>query len=178
MEKRKVNSLQELSPSYDLIVNCSGLGAKTLVHDGGVYPIRGQVLKVEAPWLKHFIRDADGKTYMYPGVHSVTIGGTRQQDDWRLTPDGDDTKGILERCGELEPSLRKAKVLSTWVGLRPGRKNPRVEREVVQLQGRKVPVVHNYGHGGWGVTLAWGTAQDALGLVRECVSEMSLQAKL
>lgn len=178
LEKRKVNSLQELSPSYDLIVNCSGLGSKALVHDSDVYPVRGQVLKVEAPWLKHFVRDADGKTYIYPGIHSVTIGGTRQQDDWRLIADQGDTKGILERCSKLEPSLSKAKVLSTWVGLRPGRKNPRVEREVVQLQGQKVPVIHNYGHGGWGVTLAWGTAQDALGLVRQCVSEMRLQAKL
>ncbi|CAJ1073325.1 D-aspartate oxidase [Xyrichtys novacula] len=178
VEKRKVNSLQELSSSYDLIVNCSGLGSKTLVDDGDVYPVRGQVLKVEAPWLQHFIRDGDGKTYIYPGIHSVTIGGTRQQDDWRLNVDPGDTKGILERCGRLEPSLSKAKVLSKWVGLRPGRKNPRVEREVVQLQGRRVPVVHNYGHGGWGVTLAWGTARDALGLVRQCLHDMPLQAKL
>ncbi|KAM6968517.1 D-aspartate oxidase [Tautogolabrus adspersus] len=178
VEKRKVNSLQELSNSYDIIVNCSGLGAKTLVGDSEVYPVRGQVLKVEAPWLKHFIRDGDGKTYIFPGIHSVTIGGTRQEDDWRLNVDEGDTQGILERCSQLEPSLRKAKVLSEWVGLRPGRKHPRVEREVVHLQGRSVPVVHNYGHGGWGVTLAWGTAQDALGLVSQCLHEMKLQAKL
>ncbi|XP_060919876.1 D-aspartate oxidase [Labrus mixtus] len=178
VEKRKVNSLQELSNSYDIIVNCSGLGSKTLVGDSEVYPVRGQVLKVEAPWLKHFIRDGDGKTYIYPGIHSVTIGGTRQEDDWRLEVDEGDTQGILERCSQLEPSLSKAKVVSEWVGLRPSRKYPRVEREVVRLQGRSVPVVHNYGHGAWGVTLAWGTGQDALGLVRQCLHEMKLQAKL
>ncbi|XP_034531404.1 D-aspartate oxidase [Notolabrus celidotus] len=177
VEKRKVNSLQELS-NYDLIVNCSGLGSKTLVHDSNIYPVRGQVLSMEAPWLNHFIRDGDGKTYIYPGIHSVTIGGTRQQDDWSLNIDEEDTKSILERCSKLEPSLSKAKVLKKWVGLRPSRKNVRVEREVVQLQGRKVPVVHNYGHGAWGVTFAWGTAQDALGLVKQCLSEMPLQAKL
>ncbi|XP_054469924.1 D-aspartate oxidase [Anoplopoma fimbria] len=178
VEQRKVNSLQELSSSYDIIVNCSGLGSKLLAGDNQVHPVRGQVLKVEAPWLHHFIRDGDGKTYIYPGIRCVTIGGTRQEGDWRLQVDGGDTRGILERCSALEPSISKAKVLSEWVGLRPSRRNPRVEREVVQLQGRRVPVVHNYGHGSWGVTLAWGTALDALGLVRQCLHEMPLQAKL
>ncbi|XP_076013620.1 D-aspartate oxidase [Genypterus blacodes] len=178
VEQRKVFTLQEFSKSYDIIVNCSGLGSKQLVGDSDAYPVRGQVLKVEAPWLQHFIRDGDGQTYIYPGVHSVTIGGTRQAGDWRLNVDEADTKSILERCGKLEPSLSKAKVLSQWVGLRPGRRNLRLEREMVELQGRRVPVVHNYGHGGWGVTLAWGTALDALGLVRQCLHEMPPPAKL
>lgn len=177
MEKRKVTSLQELS-HFDIIVNCSGLGSRALVGDTQVYPMRGQVLKVEAPWLKHFIRDGDGQTYIYPGIHSVTLGGTRQEEDWRLQVDRGEAESILERCSRLEPSLRKAKVLSEWVGLRPGRRNLRVEREVVLLQGRQVPVVHNYGHGGFGVTLAWGTALDAVGLVKHCLNEMPLQAKL
>ncbi|XP_072221426.1 D-aspartate oxidase [Leuresthes tenuis] len=178
VEQRKVHSLQELSTNFDLIVNCSGLGSKTLVGDAEVYPVRGQVLKVEAPWLQHFIRDGDGKTYIYPGIHSVTVGGTRQDGDWRLQVDQGDSKSILERCSRLEPSLSRAKVLGEWVGLRPSRRNPRVERETVQLQGRRLPVVHNYGHGGWGVTLAWGTAVDALGLVKQCLQEMPPRAKL
>lgn len=149
-----------------------------LVGDPDVYSVRGQILNVEAPWLQHFIRDGDGKTYIYPGVHGVTIGGTRQEGDWRLHVDEGDTKSILERCKKLEPSVSKAKVLSQWVGLRPSRRNPRVEREMVVLQGHRVPVVHNYGHGGWGVTLAWGTALDALGLVRQCLHEMPPPAKL
>nr|XP_040056211.1 D-aspartate oxidase isoform X1 [Gasterosteus aculeatus aculeatus] len=178
VEQRKVNSLQELSNAYDVIVNCSGLGSKQLAGDDEVHPVRGQVLKVEAPWLKHFIRDGDGKTYIYPGIHSVTIGGTRQEGDWRLHVDEGEAKSIVERCGALEPSVSRARVLSEWVGLRPGRRNPRVEREVAQLRGRRVPVVHNYGHGGWGVTLAWGTALDALGLVRMCLHKMPQRAKL
>ncbi|KAM8833540.1 D-aspartate oxidase [Synchiropus picturatus] len=177
VQQRKVNRLEELS-GYDIIINCSGLGARTLVGDTTVYPVRGQVLKLEAPWLKHFIRAGDGMTYIYPGIHHVTVGGTRQQDDWRLEVDDGDTQSILQRCSQLVPSIGKAKVLGQWVGLRPSRRNPRVEREVVQLGGRRVPVVHNYGHGGWGVTLAWGTALDALGLVRQVLHELPLQAKL
>lgn len=178
VQQRKVNSLEELSDSYDIIVNCSGLGSKTLVGDTQMYPVRGQIIKMEAPWLQHFTRDGDGKTYIYPGIHSVTVGGTRQEGDWQLQVDKGDTESILERCIRLEPSLSKAKVLSEWVGLRPGRRNLRVEWELVQLQGRRVPVIHNYGHGGCGVTLAWGTALDAAGLVRQCLQEMPLQSKL
>lgn len=178
VQQRKVNSLHDLSDSYDLIINCSGLGSRTLTDDPQVYPVRGQVLKVEAPWLQHFIRDGDGKTYIYPGIYGVTVGGTRQEDDWRLEVDDGDTRSILERCSGLEPSVSRARVLSKWVGLRPSRRNPRLERELVQLRGRKVPVVHNYGHGGWGVTLAWGSALDALGLVRQCLHEMPPKAKL
>lgn len=178
VEQRKISSLQELSHSYDIIVNCSGLGSKTLVNDNKMYPVRGQVLKMEAPWLKHFIRDGDGKTYIFPGIHSTTVGGTRQEEDWRLQVDIGDREGILTRVMRLEPSLCKAKILNEWVGLRPGRKNPRVEREQMQLQGHSVPVVHNYGHGGLGVGLAWGTALDALELVRQCLHDVPQQAKL
>ncbi|KAL0969790.1 hypothetical protein UPYG_G00232330 [Umbra pygmaea] len=177
--KRKVVNLQELSiQGYDIIVNCSGLGAKTLVEDSQVHPVRGQVLKVQAPWLQHFIRDGDGQSYIYPGIHHVTLGGTRQADDWRLEPDEGDSQGILERCIRLEPSLSRARVLGVSVGLRPSRKNVRVEKEQLFLGSRLVHVVHNYGHGGWGVTLSWGTALDALGLVRTCLFERPPRARL
>lgn len=154
------------------------MGAKELVGDTGVYPIRGQVLKMDAPWLKNFIRVGDATTYIYPGIHSVTVGGTAQQGDWHLQVDAGDREGILERCRRLEPSISKARVVSEWVGLRPGRKNLRLEKELVQTHGRLVPVIHNYGHGSWGVSLAWGTAVDATQLVRQCLHQTPLRAKL
>lgn len=132
VEQRRVSSLDELS-GFDLIVNCSGLGSIALANDPSVYPVRGQVVKVHAPWIQHFIRDGDGgKTYIYPGLDSVTVGGTRQEHDWRLELDEQDTLGIVERCRKLEPSLEHAKVLRKWVGLRPGRKSPRVEKDVLK----------------------------------------------
>ncbi|XP_054651529.1 D-aspartate oxidase [Dunckerocampus dactyliophorus] len=179
MEQKKVSSLQELGRHYDVIVNCSGLGSRAVAGDGQVYPIRGQVLRAEAPWLEHFIRDSDGNTYIYPGAQYVTLGGTRQVGDERLQVDRRDSESILERCTLLEPSLRRAWLVGEWVGLRPGRRNPRVEREVLEVNGHgRVHVVHNYGHGGWGVSVAWGTAVDTMRLVRKCLQELSLPAKL
>ncbi|KAM9787873.1 D-aspartate oxidase isoform X1 [Syngnathus typhle] len=177
VEQKKVSSLEELSPDYDVIVNCSGLGSKDLVADNEVYPVRGQILKMDAPWLHHFIRLEKGTTYIYPGSRYVTLGGTRQEGDWRLGVDPGDSESILKRCTQLEPSLRGGKVLGGWVGFRPSRRNPRVEREVPRLGGG-AHVVHNYGHGGFGVALAWGTAIDATGMVRSCLQERYPHAKL
>lgn len=108
----------------------------------------------------------------------VTLGGTRQIGDWRLETDAEESEGIMERCCLLEPSLRGAVCQGVKVGLRPGRRNLRLERELLHLQGRWVPVVHNYGHGGWGITLSWGTALDALQLVQQCLNEHPPPAKL
>lgn len=174
----KVTDLYKLALNYDAIINCSGVSSRFLVKDEEVYPVRGQILKVNAPWLKNFIRDGDGKTYIFPGMSYVTIGGTRQVGDWRMEVDKEDSEGILERCGRLEPSLRAAQVTEEWVGLRPGRANLRVEREYLQVRGRQVPLVHNYGHGGCGVTLSWGTALDALDLLRQSLFEKPPLARL
>lgn len=47
VEKRKIRTLDELAEEgYDLIINCSGLGARELVADKTMTPIRGQVYRV------------------------------------------------------------------------------------------------------------------------------------
>ncbi|XP_063040307.1 D-aspartate oxidase isoform X2 [Engraulis encrasicolus] len=179
IQQGKVSDLHHLADTYDVIVNCSGLGALSLAGDTAVYPVRGQILKFHAPWVKNFIRDGDGLTYIYPGVNSLTLGGTRQAGNWSLEVSAADREGILERCFRLDPSLRSGQVVGEWVGLRPSRENPRLEVEQLRTAGgREVPVVHNYGHGGWGVTLAWGAALDALGLVRQALYRHPPRARL
>ena len=60
-----------------------------------------------------------------------------------------------------KPLISATREVRTVVGLRPYReKGFRVEREHI---GSKT-VVHNYGHGGAGLTLSWGTAKLALDL--------------
>ena len=62
------------------------------------------------------------------------------------------------------PPLRidESRLLRTTVGLRPYRPDGFVVRS--ERIGEKV-VVHDYGHGGSGMTLCWGTAQMAIDLV-------------
>ena len=60
---------QELT-GYDLVVNCTGLGARTLFRDTSMYPIRGHVIRVHAPWIKS-IYFMDEQTYVIPNLHTV-----------------------------------------------------------------------------------------------------------
>ncbi|XP_033368729.1 D-aspartate oxidase isoform X1 [Parus major] len=181
MYTRKVADLWELHSEYDIVVNCAGIGAHQLVGDKQLFPVRGQVLKVHAPWVKHFIRDGDGLTYIYPGIHRVTLGGTREEGSWSLSPDDGTTRDIFDRCCSLEPSLHGAQDIQVKVGLRPSRQCVRVQREVLSQGGVKLPVVHNYGHGAGGFSVHRGTANEAAHLVEECISALqgsSLRAKL
>lgn len=60
------------------------------------------------------------------------------------------------------PRLAQSDILRFVAGIRPKRRGgARIEREQI---GNKT-VVHNYGHGGWGVTLSWGSAEEAVRLV-------------
>lgn len=178
---RKVTDLWELHSEYDIVVNCAGIGARQLVGDQQLFPIRGQVLKVHAPWVKNFIRDGDGLTYIYPGIDSVTLGGTREKESWRLSPDPGTTKDIFDRCCSLEPSLQRARDIRVKVGLRPSRSSVRLQREVLSQGGAKLLVVHNYGHGSGGFSVHRGTAEEAAHLVGECIAALqgsSSRAKL
>jgi D-amino-acid oxidase len=147
-----------------VLVNCSGTGARELVPDPGVVAYRGQVVVVANPGLREFFvgaGDGDDLTYFFPHGDRVVLGGTEQAGNWSLEPDRGTAEAIVARCAAVEPRLGAAPVLSHRVGLRPFRPAVRLEREDT---GSGPVIVHNYGHGGSGVTLAWGCAQDAAAL--------------
>ncbi|EFJ40484.1 hypothetical protein VOLCADRAFT_69505 [Volvox carteri f. nagariensis] len=151
----------------DCVVNAAGLGSLELIPDPAVAPIRGQVVRVEAPWVKeaYFYEPY----YIIPNRDTVVLGGTGQRGDFNLSVCPKDRQDILEGCCRLLPSLRSARPVADWVGLRPGRTSLRLEMqpEGGGGRGRAVPVVHNYGHGGAGLTLAWGCAGDVVRLIAE-----------
>eukprot|EP00079_Xenopus_tropicalis_P025616 XP_012819017.1 PREDICTED: D-aspartate oxidase isoform X1 [Xenopus tropicalis] len=172
VHREKVINVWDLHGKYDVIVNCSGIGSRNLFDDLSIYPVKGQVLQVHAPWLKHFIRDGDGSTYIYPGISSTTLGGTREKHDWTLSPDAKTSKEIFERCCSLEPSLQGSRVIEEKVGLRPVRSAIRLEKEIMIKNGHQLPVIHNYGHGGGGFSVHIGTAKTASRLVKELLVDL------
>ncbi|XP_049627169.1 D-aspartate oxidase isoform X2 [Suncus etruscus] len=178
---QQIEDLWELHPAFDIVVNCAGLGSRQLVGDWQVFPVRGQVLQVQAPWVKHFVRDGSGLTYIYPGVSTITLGGTRQKGDWNLYPDAETSKAILSRCCALEPSLHAARDIREKVGLRPCRPGVRLRKELLVQGDQRLFVVHNYGHGSGGISVHWGCALETARLVSECVEALRLpvpQSKL
>lgn len=174
--RRRIEDVWELRPSSDIVVNCSGLGSRELVEDSAISPVRGQVLQVQAPWLKHFIRDGSGLTYIYPGASHVTLGGTRQKGDWNLSLDAETSRDIFSRCCTLEPSLHRACSVKERVGLRPDRPSVRLQKEVLARDGWRLPIVHHYGHGSGGISVHWGSALEAARLVSECVQALRTPA--
>ena len=154
-----------------MVVNCAGLGARKLVGDPSMAPIRGQIVRVSNPGLERFSLDEgnpEGVTYVVPRSDDCILGGTAEEGEWDTEPDPKTAANILRRCATLEPRLEGSEVLEHKAGLRPGRPEIRLEREDVA---HGVPRVHNYGHGGSGVTLSWGCAEDTLALVRQAVEE-------
>ena len=139
------------------VVNCSGLGARLLASDRTVVPVRGQVAYVEQVGLERWWLDNSGPTYVVPRQHDIVVGGTDVEGEWSRTPSAETAADILDRASRLVPELRGAKVLRHKVGLRPVRPAVRLERVG--------DVVHCYGHGGAGVTLSWGCAEEVVGLV-------------
>lgn len=92
---------------------------------------------MKAPWIKTFFY-ADYDTYVIPGTEFVTLGGCRHYDSYSLDISKHDTAAIMERCTDFIPSLKKAPVIKTWVGLRPHRSCVRVEFE--EISGLKVTI--------------------------------------
>ncbi|XP_014679777.1 PREDICTED: D-aspartate oxidase-like [Priapulus caudatus] len=181
MKKRTVQSLEEFVDKYDLVINCTGVEAGSLVNDKEVYPVRGQIYRVKAPWLKHGVYGSfhgDCDTYIIPCRECVVVGGVRQQGRTDLSVDKVDSKAIWERCTAMVPSLKHAEVISEDVGLRPGRKAIRVEMETIRFPSGDLKVVHNYGHGGFGVMLSWGTAVHAAKLAHDALRTHRLSSQL
>ena len=92
-----------------------------------------------------------------PHQDVVLLGGTAEEGATHLSADHDTTSRILADVARACPSLSGAEVVGFRVGLRPVREQVRLERE--DLPSGRV-LWHNYGHGGGGVTLAWGCAQE------------------
>jgi D-amino-acid oxidase len=149
-----------------VIVNCSGIGAARLVPDPEVTPVRGQVVVAENPGLSQFFvgvdEQADEVSYYFPHGDVVVLGGTEEAGNWSLEPDPATAERILRGCAAVEPRLHGATITAHRVGLRPVRPSVRLEAETLD-GGRRL--LHNYGHGGAGVTLSWGCALDVAAAV-------------
>jgi D-amino-acid oxidase len=103
-------------------------------------------------------RDLSAMLYVIPRRAEVVIGGCAIPVEGDATPPADPAlrTAFLERARAA--GFRHGRLLRDAVGLRPVRPEVRVERV-----GR---VIHHYGHGGAGYTLARGSAAEVVSLAR------------
>ncbi|MFL6129558.1 MAG: FAD-dependent oxidoreductase [Mycobacteriales bacterium] len=166
VRRRELADLDPARRAADLVVNATGLGARCLAGDRELTGVRGQVVRLADPGLTRWTLDEGhpaGMVYVVPRGTDVVCGGTDeiaedQQPDQQpdREPDPRTAEAILERCREVVPELTGAPVLGHAVGIRPVRTAVRVELED--------GVLHCYGHGGAGVTLSWGCADEVVRL--------------
>lgn len=179
-----VHSPEELfALGHDTVVNCAGVTAGALSRDPLVRPLTGQVLHVpNTVGLTRSVQDDARRpgcphaTYVFCYADRLVLGSTFLEGEWDDAVKADVERDIIERCRELLridgwekwQSLATGEVIARYVGLRPGRgpsgvtEDPRVELEDLG-NGRRL--IHNYGHGRSGVTLAWGCAADVAGWI-------------
>ncbi|WP_238219292.1 FAD-dependent oxidoreductase [Tsukamurella pulmonis] len=157
VEQRTVASLGDLDGT---VVNATGLGARELIGDTSLTPVRGQVVYLEQVGIdRWWIDDNDlrNPTYVVPRSRDIVVGGTEDHGAEDTTVARATADAILDRARALVPELAQARVLGHNVGLRPSRPTVRLEREG--------EIVHCYGHGGAGVTLSWGCADEVASLI-------------
>lgn len=159
-------------PSTGIVVNATGLAARAMAADTSVHPVRGQVVRLAQVGIEEWLLESSDPTrplYVVPREHDVVVGGTAEEGQWDTDPDPATAHRLLARAATLVPALAGARVLNHRVGLRPARATVRLET-CPHPGGAPGGVVHCYGHGGAGVTLSWGCADDVLTEVERLAS--------
>jgi len=151
----------------DIFINCLGLEAFRIFNDNEVYPVRGVLIHLkEKVRLNKFIcwdDHPEGVTYLISRKDKCVLGGTTDKGNWDTTTTKEEIEKIYKRCLSVAPEIEGGEIIGTWVGLRPGRTALRIELDLSYEK----PVIHNVGHGGSGLTIHWGTADDVVTILRE-----------
>jgi hypothetical protein len=88
-ETRDLFSLEE-----KVVVNCAGLGARALVNDAELTPIKGQLaILLPQPEVDYIMLKGD--YYMFPRRDGIVLGGTHDRGEWGLDVDPAVTARIL-----------------------------------------------------------------------------------
>ena len=170
------------------IVNATGLGAKELLDDEDVYPIRGAIKRISNNNTNRF--EALNQAYLVPAQkgddeqptkvvflvprndETLIVGSIIQpnNDQLNLAESSPDVDTMWDRACSFTPSLWDARPIQWYPlaqGLRPfTKKNVKVRADDFEVKGGGVkPMIHNYGHGGSGWTLAVGCARSAVYLL-------------
>lgn len=181
-QHKLLNISEAFFPDTRIAFNCTGLGARSLggVEDPSVYPLRGQVLVIKAPYINENVLfwGSDYATYAIKRPFSndqLVLGGFMQKNNWTADTFKSENDDILARTTNIFPeiltsnprgnNLEDLEIVRSVAGLRPSRHgNVRIEKVKVE---DKIFLVHNYGASGYGFQSGLGMAEEAVNLVLE-----------
>lgn len=163
--QKEIESLHELTSNYAAVINCTGLGAQKICNDRNIIPVRGQVALLEPLEDFDIYLDNEMPLYIVPRKDAMIIGGTYEENVYIKETEPDTIKKLLENAYSVFPELKRNRVIGDWAGLRPFRNEVRVEQEIA------TNIIHNYGHGGSGFTLAFGCAKEVCTLTENIINQ-------
>lgn len=164
-----VSDFARMRIGAEIIVNCTGIGAREFAKDEDLSPGRGVLLygkrsEAQSEFSDYFLTEVEEEgnnfettggflAYAFPrGNDRVTMGGSIDESglDTRLGVDDSEIDGVRARVGRVVPCLQNVEEDSRWAGLRPLRSSGvRCETDPEDSK-----LIHSYGHGGGGFTTA------------------------
>ncbi len=109
-EPRQLTELDE-----SLVINCTGLGARDLLGDDELVPLKGQLtVLVPQPEVDYGTsgglpgssRDGGLGIHMQPRSDGIVLGGTSERGAWSLDPDQEAMKRIVDAHGAVFSAMR------------------------------------------------------------------------
>ena len=151
-------NLSGLPSGADVVVNCTGIASRFLAADPTVEPVQGQVVLVEQVGLERWWLDEHRTDVRRPArrTTSSSAAPTSRGSGAARRPPRSRRRSCGGRCGWCRSSPAPTCWGTGWGCGRPVRRC---------ASSGSSDVVHCYGHGGAGVTLSWGCADEVAGLV-------------
>lgn len=87
-----------------VIVNCTGLGAKALFNDEELIPIKGQLAFLTPQPEINYMYTAEG--YMFPRRDGILLGGTHELGVYTTEPDESAIAGIIDEHKRISEGMR------------------------------------------------------------------------
>ncbi len=103
---RRFETLADVATlSETLVFNCTGIGAKQLIGDDILTPVRGQLAVLQP---QHEVRYAfaGNAGYIFPRGDGILLGGTFERGEWDATPQPEDIARILRSHQRLFARFR------------------------------------------------------------------------
>ena len=108
-EMREFESLNEvLALRQAVLMNCTGLGARTLFGDEALLPIQGQMTHlIPQPEINYsYVTPAkNGFLYMFPRKGAIVLGGTSVKGEYSTEPNMELAKNMVQSHAELASRL-------------------------------------------------------------------------
>jgi D-amino-acid oxidase len=104
---REMHNLREvLDLPHPVVVNCTGLGSKTLCNDSELTPIKGQLtFLLPQPEVQYATLPPDG-LYMFPRRDGILLGGTHEMGNWDLEPNREAEARIVATHAQIFRGMR------------------------------------------------------------------------